>query len=103
MRLKLVVFPAPFGPMSATVSPSLTAKSRSCTARSPPNRRLRLRTTNASVMERRFVCRGRAHEPAIGIGQDADQPGWTRQNHRDEDQAVDSQLHAAMLAAKPAL
>src|SRR5580658_6342128 len=103
MRLKLVVFPAPFGPMSATVSPSFTAKPRSCTARSPPNRRLRLRTTNASAIERRFVGRrrGRAHEPAIGIGQDADQPGWTPQNHRDEDQAVDSQLHAAMPAAKP--
>src|SRR5258708_1014803 len=49
MRLKLVVLPAPFGPISATVSRSLTAKLRSCTARKPPNRRLRLRRTSATA------------------------------------------------------
>ena len=32
-----VVFPAPFGPMSATISPSLTSMERLFTATTPPN------------------------------------------------------------------
>ena len=47
--------------------------------RSPPNRQLRLRMTKASAIERRLprVRRGRAYDPAIGVGQDANQPGWS--------------------------
>ena len=37
MTLKAVVFPAPLGPMRATISPSLTTSSRSSTATTPPN------------------------------------------------------------------
>src|SRR5450759_997455 len=37
-RLKNVVLPAPFGPISATISPSSTWKSMSARAFSPPNR-----------------------------------------------------------------
>ena len=36
MRLKTVVFPAPFGPMSPTMAPSSTSKETSFTAISPP-------------------------------------------------------------------
>src|SRR5271169_4964944 len=105
MRLKLVVLPAPFGPISAKVSRSLTAKLRSCTARSPPNRRLRLRMTSASAIERHFLGarRAGASNAVIDIGQDADQSGWPVQDHRDQDQAVDRQLNPAMAAAEPAL
>src|SRR6516225_2838359 len=105
MRLKLVVLPAPFGPISATVSRSLTAKLRSCTARRPPNRRLRLRMTSASAIERYFFCvrHAGAYDAIIGIGQNADQSGRPVKHHGDQDQAVDSQLHSAMAAAKPAL
>src|SRR5258708_5512527 len=105
MRLKLVVLPAPFGPISATVSLSLTVKLRSCTARKPPNRRLRLRMTSASVIERHFFCARHAgmNDAIIGIGQNADQTGRPVEDHRDQDQTVDSQLHTAMAAAKPAL
>ena len=72
-------------------------KLRSCTARSPPNRLLRLRMTNASAIERRLprIRRGRVHDAAIGFRKDADQPGWPPQDHGDEDQAINCQLHAA--------
>ena len=37
MQLKAVVFPAPLGPMSATISPWSTSSDRSLTATTPPN------------------------------------------------------------------
>src|SRR3954453_24094252 len=37
MRLKIVVLPDPFGPISPTISPSLIRKSKPWTACSPPN------------------------------------------------------------------
>src|SRR5664279_277709 len=37
MQLKRVDFPAPFGPMTLTISPSATEKSMSWFAASPPN------------------------------------------------------------------
>ena len=52
MRWKLVVLPAPFGPISAKVSFSFTVKLTSCTARSPPKRLLRPLMTSASLMAR---------------------------------------------------
>lgn len=36
IRLKRVVFPAPFGPMTATTSPSFTDRLASLTALKPP-------------------------------------------------------------------
>src|SRR5436305_12031216 len=36
-RLKSVVWPAPFGPITLTISPSATSKSRPETQASPPN------------------------------------------------------------------
>jgi len=38
--LTVVVFPAPLGPNSATISPVRTSKERSSTATTPPNRRV---------------------------------------------------------------
>src|SRR5215471_5930793 len=104
MRWKLVVLPAPFGPISATVSPSRTEKLRPCTARRPPKRLLRLVTTSASAIGARplaFRC-GR-HDAPPGIGEQADQPGRPPQDHGHEDEAVDGELHAAARAAEPAL
>src|ERR1700728_31030 len=105
MRLKLVVLPAPFGPMSATVSPSLTAKLKSCTARSPPNRLLRFVTTSASVTERnlRLAQRGRSGNARINVRREAEQSGWPPQDYCDQDQAVDRKLDAAVAAPEPAL
>src|SRR5689334_1667889 len=37
MRLNSVDLPAPFGPITAAISPSATARSTSLTARKPPN------------------------------------------------------------------
>ena len=37
IRLKVVLLPAPFGPISATISPACTSKVTSLTATTPPN------------------------------------------------------------------
>src|SRR6516165_5036400 len=105
IRLKLVVLPAPLGPISATVSPSRTEKLRSWTARSPPNRLLRLRITSASAIERHFFCAPRAGigKALVQISEKPNQSGWPPQDDGNQDQAVTGQLHAAMPAAEPAL
>src|SRR5436305_8109210 len=105
MRLKLVVLPAPLGPISATVSPSRTEKLRSWTARRPPNRLLRLRMTSASAIERHFFCARRIGigDALIQLGEKSDQPARPPQDHDDQDETVNGQLHAAVPAAEPAL
>src|SRR6185437_8426901 len=104
MRWKLVVLPAPFGPISATVSFSCTEKLTSCTARKPPNRLLRPLMTSASAIVRSLRPRRLAPDVAlIHIGREADQSGWPPQDHRHQDQAVDGELNAADPAAEPAL
>src|SRR5262249_30856994 len=104
MRWKLVVLPAPLGPMSATVSPSATAKLKSCTARKPPKRLLRLRTTSASAIARRLHRRrGHGRKTLPGVVNEADEAGRPQENDRHQDQAVDGELHAAQAAAEPTL
>src|SRR5262252_3782991 len=105
MRLKLVVLPAPFGPIRAIVSPSLTAKFKSWTARSPPNRLLRLRTTSASAIERYFLRARRAgsRQTLVKVCENSDQPVGPPQDDGYQNEAIDRQLHAAMPAAEPAL
>src|SRR5215471_5189401 len=104
MRLKLVVLPAPFGPMSATVSPSFTEKLTSWTARRPPNRLLKPLMTSASAIERRLNRSAmRAHAALIGFGDKAHDPGRPPQDHRHQNEAVDRELHAAGRAPEPAL
>src|ERR1700712_611125 len=103
MRWKLVVLPAPFGPISATVSFSCTEKLTSCTARKPPNRLLKPLITNASAMVRSLRPRRLAPDVAlVDIGRKADQPGRPPQDHGHQDQAVDGDLDTADAAAGPA-
>src|ERR1051325_12210991 len=91
--------------MSATVSPSATEKLRSWTARSPPNRLLRLRITSASAIERHFFCARCTGigETLVQIGEEADEPVRPPQDDGNQNQAVNGQLHAAMAATEPAL
>src|ERR1700681_2580742 len=104
MRWKLVVLPAPFGPISATVSFSCTEKLTSCTARRPPNRLLRPLMTSASAIVRSLRARRLAPDVTmIEVGREADQPGRPPQDHRHQDQAVDGELDTANPAAEPAL
>ena len=49
MRLKSVVFPAPFGPMMRRRSPGSTLRLTSAVTRRPPNRFSRLRTPSAVI------------------------------------------------------
>src|SRR5215831_18807545 len=103
MRWKLVVLPAPFGPISATVSPSRTVKLRSCTARRPPKRLLRFFTTSASAIGARPLAFRAGYDAPPRIGQQADQSGRPPQDHSHEDEAVNGELHAAADATEPAL
>src|ERR1700686_480033 len=103
MRLKLVVLPAPFGPISATVSFSCTEKLTSWTARSPPNRLLRPRMTSASAMGYLRARRFAAGVALPSLAHHSHQPGRPPQDHGHQDQAVDLQLPAADRAAEPAL
>src|SRR6476659_2553574 len=104
IRLKLVVLPAPFGPISATVSPSFTEKPTSWTARNPPNSLLKFRITSASAIERRLdhaaTC---AHARRINFADESHDPGWPPQDDRHQDQAVNGKLHAPGRTAEPAL
>src|SRR5207249_3644549 len=49
-RLKTVVLPAPFGPMSPSISPGATVRSRPATARRPPKLRDNPRASSRAVM-----------------------------------------------------
>src|SRR6266851_4083510 len=53
-RLKQVVFPAPFGPMSPTISPSSTARSTRLTAASPPKYFVRFCASNNAIWVLRY-------------------------------------------------
>src|SRR5258708_7597304 len=103
MRLKLVVLPAPFGPISATVSFSCTVKLTSWTARSPPNRLLRPRITSASAMGLLLRSRRFADVALPGFAHHSHQPGRPPKDHGHQDQAVYGQLYAADRTAEPAL
>src|ERR1700716_590932 len=101
MRLKLVVLPAPFGPIRATVSFSCTVKLTSCTARSPPNRLLRPRMTSASAIGLPLRSRWFAADIALpGFAHHSHQPGRPPQDHGHQNEAVHGQLHAADRAAE---
>src|SRR5579872_1120698 len=104
MRLKLVVLPAPFGPISATVSFSFTVKLTSCTARNPPNRLLRPEMTSASAIGLSLRPRRLAAGKTLPrLDDHAHQPGRAPQDHRHQDQTIDGQLNAADRTAEPAL
>src|SRR5579864_216012 len=114
MRLKLVVFPAPLGPMSATVSPSFTENERSWTARRPPNRLLSPRITSASAIQgnplpERAPRAGRrrtrgADDAHIGLRDRPEESGGPPEDDRDQDNRVQGQLDARVgAAAEPAL
>src|SRR6266851_6883567 len=96
MRVKLVVLPAPLGPISATVSFSCTVKLTSCTARRPPNRLLRPRIMSASAIGCPLRSRRFATDIALpGLAHHSHQPGRPPEDHGHQDQAVDGELHAA--------
>src|SRR5262249_4943921 len=63
IRLKTVVFPAPFGPMSPTIPPAGITRSTSLTATRPPNRRVSPRTssTGAPAFPWRGLMASRSH------------------------------------------
>src|SRR5437879_13787505 len=60
-RLKQVVLPAPFGPISPTISPVSTVRLRLLTAASPPKRFERSRASSS----------GMCQETGLGVGADA--------------------------------
>src|SRR5262249_40588620 len=101
IRLNSVVLPAPFGPMTAKMSPDRTAKLTSCTARSPLNLfDTPLTSSNASMSHPSAVAAPRieAKHPAQR------RPHAFRQHHHHEQQAdaVEDLLRARHVEAKRA-
>src|SRR5213594_3156978 len=76
-RLKNVVLPAPFGPMSPTISPSSAANSTSLTATRPPNS-----LRSCSVRKTSDTAYPPHHCP---------QAVWCEQHNEDDEQAVDKE------------
>jgi hypothetical protein len=52
MQLNTVVLPAPFGPISAVISPWFAVNETSFTAVRPPNRMVRCSTRNSAAVIR---------------------------------------------------
>src|SRR2546421_428019 len=77
MQLKAVVLPAPFGPISPTISHSLTAIEKSWSACSPPKRMPTSRTSSTDIC--RHLASGRS--PAV---QGEPAPGHPLADRRDE-------------------
>src|SRR5437762_8936408 len=79
MHEKSVVFPAPLGPMTPTISPSITSKSTDASASSPPKRFDKWRTeSNASA-----------------TANDSHETSRFEKHHHDEQSAVDEEKRIA--------
>src|SRR5215831_18120874 len=94
MRLKTVVFPAPFGPMRKTISPSSTWKLTSFVASSPPKRLLtfsnsRIRAISLSL--HRADGPRLSSEPFPPLEERNDAAG-EEDDHHDQERAVDDQV-----------
>src|SRR5580700_2776418 len=94
MRLKTVVLPAPFGPISAVTLPCGTAKDTWSTARSPPKDLVRPTTSRAAaltaplhVLAQRRDRRASGREAGEGAGPAGKGGGLTPQKCRREDNA----------------
>src|SRR5689334_24084862 len=90
MQLKAVVLPAPFGPISPTISNSLTSSVTSCSACRPPKRIDRSRTSSTDT--------GALHSAGAGVGRVvvqrervAGQPAAQRSQLRAETARVEDQ------------
>src|SRR5262249_2648166 len=86
IRWNSVVFPAPFGPMSPTISPGATSKLAPATAWRPP-KRLRTSTTSSRATS---AARGPPARPqALEIRV---RPLGKEQHHPDQECAVDHEM-----------
>src|SRR5882724_4798968 len=95
-RLKAVVLPAPFGPMSPRISPGSTSKERRETARSPPKSLVR----SVTVSKGMGVPSGPFRPGAAGAAPDALGQVPDDQHHEEpvEDQVADEEALAEHLA-----
>src|SRR5881396_3062477 len=96
MQLNSVVLPAPFGPMSPTISPGSMASDTSRLASRPPKRLLAASTLSKAAMALRRRARRRPPPEAQPAGpRQREQAGRTERRDDDDDEAVDDQVDAA--------
>src|SRR6266508_5126641 len=86
MRLKIVVLPAPLGPMMLRISPSLRTRSSPLTASKPPNCRV---SPCISSMGRRSLRRP-SREPPESLHAPYDAL-WKKYRHRDQQETEEQQ------------
>src|ERR1043166_7917252 len=87
MQLNSVVLPAPFGPMSPTISPGSMASDTSRFASRPPKR-----LVAASTLSRAAMALSKAQPPGP---RQREQAGRTERRDDDNDEAVHDQVDAA--------
>src|SRR5665213_1641766 len=110
-RLKAVDFPAPFGPIIATIEPASTLKLRSFTATRPPKRCVTWSSSSRATLvdrlgvelllvRRRVLVDLRGMQ--LGLALTArDEALRAEEHHRDQDHAVDQKARAAQVDAEP--
>src|SRR5256885_12226254 len=81
-----VVLPAPFGPMTAWVSPSGTARSTPSVARRPPN-----------LFASPRIARSGSATARSGLGHEPEQPALGEEHHEDEERPQRSEEHTSEL------
>src|SRR5438309_2534424 len=91
IRLKSVVLPAPFGPITLTISPSSTPRSRSDTTASPPNESETPRSSSSGAS----ATSDDLHSP---LAQQAVRP---QDHQRDQDQAEHDEAHRRDRGGRP--
>src|SRR5689334_18308000 len=89
MQLKAVVLPAPFGPMSPTISNSLTVRVRSCRACRPPKRMDRSETSSTDTGA--LHCRGTGVQVVVHLEAVARHPARDRPQRRSEAARVEDE------------
>src|ERR1700722_14998159 len=104
MQLKNVDLPAPFGPISPTISPASTARSASLNARKPPKARL---TSCASSSMGALRATRRMDDELLrqgdGPGPQLEQAARLEPRDQHDDAAVDNVGEAAAAAAEPGI
>src|SRR3569833_2311775 len=94
MRLKSVVLPAPFGPISAVRVPTGTAKRMSCVTARPPKRLVTPSSVNAGSAATRASPKRQATDKSAG------DDAFRTERHHQDDQDAENQVARRSTDAK---
>src|SRR5690242_5357245 len=102
---KSVVLPAPFGPMSAVMRPSLAVSDAALTASKPPKRQV-TRSTASKGSTMLCLSRGwgnRSESPQQHVAQmreSADQAAWHEPDNQHQHRTIDNEIETGSIAGQ---